>query len=281
MFKFFLSFLILQNLWSNETVPTTKLPLWEIGMSTLLFKAPFYRGSKQNKEYLWPVPYFIMRGKKVQAENSFLRGNFYSNEHLSLDLSINAGLSARSAGSNRRQGMPNLYNTFEVGPLIRLFLYKDQAKKNILTLESPLRAVFASNIKHTDHIGFFNITYLNFLSRPQEWNYFWSTDFSIGVMHSSAKLNDHFYGVSENYINGQRPYYKAKGGYSGIQLGTVLTKRIDHWLFLPFFRHDLLSRSSFIDSPLIEKNSYTMFGLGIVYFFHRSKEVQDNIIQVR
>ena len=113
-------------------VPETKsqdLSLWEGGLGLLNFEAPHYRGSKQKKDYIWPLPYFIIRGDKIQAESSFIRGNFYRTENYSFDLSTNAGLNVNSKDNRKRQNMPNINNSFELGVLFRYFLWKDENKE--------------------------------------------------------------------------------------------------------------------------------------------------------
>ena len=257
------------------------LPLWEIGASVLTFRAPHYRGSTQHKDYMWPVPYFIIRGKRVQGENSFVRGNFYLSDKMSVDLSMNAGLNVISAQNHRREGMSNIWPSFEVGPMVRFFLWHDENKMNLLNLEIPLRASFATDFKNIEHIGFYNISYLNLASRPQDWNLHCSTELSAGPMMASKKWHNYYYGVSDQFVTPDRARYEAKGGYSGFQIGATVTKRIGDMLILPFFRYDILNEAVFDDSPLYQKNHYAMFGLGFVYFFSKSKETQGNQFQVR
>lgn len=274
-------FFILLLFIASFNLQAQNLPLWEVGASVLTFRAPHYRGSTQHKDYMWPVPYFIVRGKRVQGENSFIRGNFFLSEKMSVDLSMNAGLNVVSSQNDKRQGMSNIFPSFEVGPMVRFFLWHDLGKKNMLNFEVPLRAAFATNFKTVQHIGFYNISYLNFSSRPQVWNYHCATEFSAGPMMASKKWHNYYYGVTEQFATSERPFYEARGGYSGFQLGATVTKRIGDMLFLPFVRYDILNNSVFHDSPLYQKNHYAMFGLGFVYFFSKSKETQGNAFQVR
>ncbi len=257
------------------------LSLWEGGLGLLNFEAPHYRGSKQKKDYIWPLPYFIIRGDKIQAESSVVRGNFYRTERYSLDLSSNAGLNVNSKDNRKRQNMPNIDNSFELGVLFRYFLWKDNNKENMLNFEMPLRSVFVTNFKSIDHIGYFSIPYLNFLSRPQPWNGFWSMEFSIGPMYGSKKLHNYYYSIAPDFSNPERPVYDAKSGYSGTQIALVMSKRIKKLLIFPWIRYDNLKGAAFIDSPLIETNHYVMGGIGLVYFFAQSNSLQRNDFQVK
>lgn len=266
---------------ATNTTDPRNLPLWEIGASVLTFRAPHYRSSPQHKDYIWPVPYFIIRGKRVQGENSFIRGNFYLSDRLSIDLSMNAGLNVISAENHRRQGMSNIFPSFEVGPMVRFFLWRDQGSKNLLNFEIPVRAAYATDFKDIQHIGFYNISYFSFASRPQTWNFNCSTELSAGPMMASKKWHDYYYGVSQQFEHRDRAAYQAKGGYSGFQLGATVTKRIGDMLFLPFLRYDILNEAVFDDSPLYQKNHYAMFGLGFVWFFSKSSKTQGNEFQVR
>jgi outer membrane protein len=267
--------LLLQNAFAHD------LPLWEAGAGMLNFRAPHYRGSKQHKDYYWPLPYAIIRGEKVQADNSFMRGNFYLSKKLSIDLSLNAGLNVNSKDNRIRQGMPNIDNSFEIGPMVRFFLWKSENEDNIFNLEMPLRSVFTTNFKSINHIGFFNIPYFNYISAPQPWNLFWAIEASIGPMFASKKYHNYYYKISENYALPERPFYESKSGYSGLQGSIMATKRYKNWLFFPFIRYDYLKGAAFEDSPLIETQHYRLYGFGIVYFFGHSKERQGNIYQVR
>jgi outer membrane scaffolding protein for murein synthesis (MipA/OmpV family) len=257
------------------------LSLWEGGLGLLNFEAPHYRGSKQKKDYVWPLPYFIIRGDKIQAESSFIRGNFYRTDKYSFDLSTNAGLNVNSKDNQKRQNMPNINNSFELGVLFRYFLWKDENKENMLNFEMPIRSVFVTNFKSIDHIGYFSIPYLNFLSRPQHWNGFWSMEFSVGPMYGSKKLHNYYYSIAPDFSNPDRPAYESKPGYSGTQIALVMSKRIKKLLIFPWIRYDNLKGAAFIDSPLIETNHYVMGGIGLVYFFAQSGSLQRNDFQVK
>lgn len=272
---FFYLLCLSSNLYAHD------LPLWEAGAGMLNFRAPHYRGSKQSKDYYWPLPYAIVRAKNIQADNSFLRGNFYYSKDFSIDLSLNAGLNVNSKDNDLRQGMPNIGNSFEIGPMVRWFIWKSADEDNLFNLEMPLRSVFATNFKSIDHIGFFSIPYLNFISAPQSWNQFWAIETSIGPMFGTKKYHNYYYKISENYALPERPYYESKTGYSGLQGSVMATKRYKNWLFFPFIRYDYLKGTAFEDSPLVQTRHYQLYGFGIIYFFAHSKEKQGNIYQVR
>ncbi|MFZ4714446.1 MAG: MipA/OmpV family protein [Bacteriovoracaceae bacterium] len=272
---FFFLLLLTTNLFAQD------LSLWEAGLGLLAFQAPHYRGSKQTRDYLWPLPYFIIRGEKIQAESSFIRSNFYRSENFSFDLSTNAGLNVNSKDNLKRQNMPNIHNSFEVGVLFRYFLWKDLAKENMLNFEMPVRSVQVTDFKSVDHVGFFSIPYLNFLSRPQPWNTFWSLEFSIGPMYGSRKLHNYYYEIAPDFSNVERPAYQASAGYSGTQISLVMSKRVGKLLVFPWIRYDNLKGAAFIKSPLIDTDHYVMGGLGFVYFFAQSDSLQRNDFQVK
>jgi hypothetical protein len=205
----------------------------------------------------------------------------HNEDKYSFDLSTNAGLNVNSKDNQKRQNMPNINNSFELGVLFRYFLWKDENKENMLNFEMPIRSVFVTNFKSIDHIGYFSIPYLNFLSRPQHWNGFWSMEFSVGPMYGSKKLHNYHYSIAPDFSNPDRPAYESKPGYSGTQIALVMSKRIKKLLIFPWIRYDNLKGAAFIDSPLIETNHYVMGGIGLVYFFAQSGSLQRNDFQVK
>lgn len=248
------------------------LPLWEAGGGMVNFRANQYRGAQQFRNFHIPFPAFIYRGASVEADNSFIRKHFIKKEKYVLDLSFTLGLNVNSKDNRLRQGMDNLNPTFEVGPIFRYYLFKSANDLNYINFEVPYRAVFATNLQHLHHVGYFSVPYFNFIFRPRPSTFQWSNEFSVGAMYGSQEYHDYYYGVDPRFMTPSRRQYRPQAGYSGAQLTWVASRRIGDVLFLPFVRYDYLEGVAFKKSPLFENKSYVVFGAAVVWYFYSSNE---------
>lgn len=271
---FILSFLAFIFFSSTHTLAAEPLPLWEAGAGIIPIRAEEYRGSPGNKTYLYPIPALTIRGKKVEAENGLIRGHLYQFGKFTFDVSMSVGLGVPVPSDSPRAGMPELDPTFELGPMIRYYLWQSKSGNHFINLEMPYRAVYSTNFKYIDHVGYYSIPYINFLSRPTEATFGWSSEFSIGIQYGSRQFHDRFYGVNTEYVGPNRPYYRAKAGYSGTQLSWAISKRYKNFLFVPFIRYDYLSGAVYNDSPLYKNPHYFNIGAAMIWFFIQSDEKQ-------
>lgn len=252
----------------------TRLPLWEAGAGVLPMRNDHYRGSPQKKWFLLPFPAYTVRGKTFEAENGFIRGHIAKFGNLTLDLSVSIGLNVSSGGDRLRKEMDNLDPTFEMGPMLRYYFWKSQHSEHFLNIEMPFRAVFATDLSYIEHVGYFSVPYLNFLSKPTDTNFGWASELSLGVQYGSRSFHNRFYEVKPEDATVDRKKYSSKSGYSGTTAVVSLSKRMDNFLFIPFFRYDYLDGTAYSDSPLYKNPHYTWFGLTVVWFFAQSKEKQ-------
>lgn len=269
-----LIFLIFLSFKSYSATPKT-LPLWEAGAGILPFRADHYRGSPQNDWYQLPFPAYTIRGKNFEGENGYIRGHIMRfHERLVLDLSFNLGLNVNSAADRLRKGMRNLDPTFEIGPILRYYLWKSEDETHFLNLEMPYRAVYATNLTYIDHVGYYSIPYLNLLSKGSEKSWGWGSEFSVGLQYGSKSFHDRFYAVDSSDVTSTRPYFHSVAGYSGTQFMATFNKRIGDILLVPFFRYDYLNGAVYKNSPLYKNPNYTFFGVAVIWFFAHSKEQQ-------
>ena len=54
----------------------------------------------------------------------------------------------------------------------------------------------------------------------------------------------------------------------------TFNKRIGDFLILPFLRYDYLDGAVYKGSPLYKNAHYTFLGVGLVWYFSHSKDVQ-------
>lgn len=262
-------------LFSSLTFADQKtLPLWEAGVGLIPFRANHYRGSAENKWYFIPIPAYVVRGEKIEAENGYIRSHILRfNQDLVLDLSFSLGLNV-SNENKLRKGMRELDPTFEVGPILRYYLWKSQNENHFLNIEMPYRAVYASDLTYLDHVGYYSIPYINLLSKGTEATWGWGSEISIGPQYGSSGFHNRFYAVDSQDVTNRRRYFHSVSGYSGTQFVAALNKRIKDVLIIPFFRYDYLDGAVYNQSPLYESPHYTFFGVSLVWFFAHSKEIQ-------
>lgn len=264
-------FIILSLLFAQKAIVASpiseKEKTFEWGAGFLSFRGGHYRGSNQSRSWFIPLPYFTYTSKYIEAEPSFVRGTFFKNEWVSLKLSLLAGLNVESETNSARQGMPSLDYTFEAGPMVIFNLWESLNKQFRLTFEFPFRAVNTTDLTYVKPIGFFGVPYLNFKTSPLSSLSNWSFEFSVAGMWASRKYHNHFYGVSPVYALADRPAYDAQSGYSGVQSTIIFNKRYDNFIFIPFFRFDVLEGAVFESSPLIKSKNYFIGGLAFFWLF--------------
>ena len=247
-------------------------PRWEAGAGATVLQFPYYRGSDQSATYLFPVPYFVYRGKYIQVERQKVRGLFLKNDYGEIDISINGSPPVRSKDIRARQGMPDLDAAFEIGPSLNAFLYSSDDRRLGLDLRLPLRSVFVTDLSHVRHAGWLAQPQIVLSMRDQENPSSWNLGVAAGLLFADSSYHHYFYGVDDAFANPDRPAYHARGGNAGSQLITSLTKRIDRWWIGGFMKYDSLSGAIFADSPLVKTKQAYSGGIAVVWVFAQSEE---------
>ncbi len=240
---------------------------FEWGAGVLSVYGNHYRGSDQFKLWYFPTPYFTYKSDRIEADPSYVRGIFFTNDWFSFKLSLMLGLNVESKENRARVGMPSLDYTIEAGPMFIFHLWKSEEKNLAINFECPIRESFATNLKYLKPIGVFAVPYFNIIYSPPPSQKSWNTEFSISPMFAEQKYHQYFYSVDKEYVRDGRPYYRAHGGYSGLQAAVVLNKRINNFVIIPFLRWDYLKNATFQDSPLVKIKNYTIGGIGLFWLF--------------
>lgn len=263
---FLLSLLFLQNAHSESPNVTHKKFEWGAGFLNIY--GSHYRGSDQEKLWFFPIPYFTYTSEHIEAEPSFVRGIFFRSDSFEFKLSLMLGLNAESEKNRARAGMPSLDYTLEAGPMFVFHLWQSADKKLDVNFEWPIRYSFATDLSYIKPVGLFTVPYLNIVHDPTPSSWNWSSELSISPMFADQKYHQYFYGVDQQFAQIDRPYYRARGGYSGWQTALVLNKRAGDMVIIPFFRWDYLGNAVFRDSPLVKVKHYTIAGLGLFWIFN-------------
>ena len=240
---------------------------WELGVGIGVLSLPHYRGSDQRSEYAAPIPYIRYNGKRLKVDKEGGRFYFYNGETVKIDLSTAFALPVDSKDNQARTGMPDLDPILELGPRVQFNLYQSQDKNLRVRFALPLRNAIATDLSHTESIGWVFSPYL-------QLRYYsgWETAVSIGPVWASEEYHDYFYEVAPQYATATRPAYNARAGYSGSRITITVSHRFDRLWFGLFAKYDNLNNAVFMDSPLIRQNDSFMVGAALSWVFKESKQ---------
>ncbi len=248
-------------------------PLWELGLGvgTLIFND--YRGSDTMHAYPVPVPYFIYRGQIFRSDRNGMRGQLFEENRVELNLSINGTTPVRN--DSAREGMPDLRPTLELGPSLDVHLWHSSDSRLKLDLRLPVRA--AISIEASPRlVGVFAAPHLNLDIQRQTGAAGWKLGMLAGPLFADHRYDGYFYSVASQYATPGRPAYEARGGYAGMQMLASLTRRFPGFWVGAYLRHDTLAGASFVDSPLVKRNSYWSGGIGVAFMITQSKQLVDS-----
>jgi len=252
-----------------DVKPLTQRPLWELGIGVSGLRLPDYRGSDQSHSYLLPFPYIVYRGKWLKSDRDGTRAMLFDSQAVKLDLSLGATAPAQSSDNAAREGMPDLPGTAEIGPSLNLTLARSTRKHWKLDLRMPLRAAITLQ-RSPSYAGLTFSPNLNLDVTGADGG--WNMGVLTGPLFADRKNHQLYYGVDAAYATSQRRAYEASGGYAGWQTIASTSRRFgDFWLG-GFVRYEALHGATYIDSPLIRKNSALTVGFGISWVLHTSSE---------
>lgn len=245
-------------------------PLWEFGIGIAILNFPDYRGSQNQQNYSFPLPYFIYRGEKFKVNRQGVRGLLYHSERLTFDISLDGGVPVDSDDNRIRQGMPDLDPVFEIGPSLKILLAQNPAKTRKLSLRLPIRAAFATDLSYIHNEGWLfhpHLGFDTFIGATRDWKF----GISAGPLYANKDYHQYYYGVAPKYATSTRPAYTAKGGYSGARFTLAVSRQLKNLWFGAFVRYDDLQNTAFEDSPLLEQKNSLMAGFGIAWVLKRSQ----------
>ena len=249
------------------------LPLWELGAGAYALQLPDYRGSDQSRGYLYPLPYLRYRGKLLRMDDRHGLASLLLVEQrrVELDVSLNASQPAPSDQNEARHGMPDLQPTLEIGPVLRVYLWRNASDTDELTLQLPVRAAFAFDSVRARDIGVVFNPVVDWFMRDAGPGGGWRFGVQAGPVFNDRRYNAYYYQVEPQYAAPGRPAYSAGGGYGGTQFTASLNKRFHSVWLSAFVRAYDLHGAVFEDSPLVRQSSAVLAGIGFAYLFAESK----------
>ncbi len=247
----------------------TGKPLWEAAIGLFPSTFPAYRGSSAQQYYLLPFPFLIYRGKVFKADRHGLRALLFDSPRLELNVSTNAAIPVNSSKESRRDGMPDLDTTVEIGPSLNILLAATPGRDR-LQLNLPARLVVATDFSSFETLGWVFNPHLNFDSPSLVHG--WDTGFDLGPLFATRDYHDYYYRVKPAYVRADRPLYRPSGGYSGMVALASISRRFDRCWVGGFLRYDYLGGARFDDSPLVSTDHSLMGGVAVTWFFARSAQ---------
>jgi len=245
-------------------------PLWEAGFGIAGLAFPDYRGSSHSRGWVLPAPYFIYRGDFIKSDREGMRGSFFRNRDVDLNLSVGASLPVASDRNPEREGMPDLKPSLEVGPALDITLWRAADERLKLDLRLPLRAAFTveSSPRFAGTQFFPNVNLdvhepLGFAG--------WKVGMLGGAVFNDGRYNERFYEVKPEFATAGRPAFAAPGGgFGGFEFIVALSKRYPSFWVGGFARYDTLKGAVFEDSPLVTSKHYVAGGIAITWIFKES-----------
>ncbi len=247
-------------------VEGAELPLWEAGAGLSVLNLPDYRGSDEQRFYVFPIPYLIYRGEALRIDGQTVRELLFKSETFQLDFSLNGSVPVNSKRNRARHGMPDLDPTVEIGPSLEIVLAHNRVANYKVSVIAPVRAVFAVNVSRIRGVGWIANPRLNFDLfdfGPEKVN----VSLGVGPVFADRLYHQYFYGVDSSDALPDRPAYSAPGGYSGTQFLLTATKRFGKMWVGAFLRVDLLDHAAFERSPLVKTKESIMAGVAVSWIF--------------
>ena len=246
-----------------------ELPLWELGLGLGGLHQPYYPGSNETRNVLFPVPLPIYRGKIVKSDDDGVRAEMVVNDRIKFDMSLDFNLAVDSDDVELREGMDDIDSLLQIGPSLEVNLKETDHSQWLLKL--PVRAAVSFG-DGLDSVGYNfapNITYFrNFEVKQQPWRF----GAAFGPSFGSSEYNNVFYGVAEEFATARRPEYESDGGYAGSRTLLTLKSQNSNRLLVWFLRYDDINGAKFEDSPLVAKSGGLSAGFIYSHFFWKSKQ---------
>ena len=252
------------------------LPLWEVGGIAFGVSQPAYPGAAARVNRGLALPYVIYRGEYLRADRGGAGIRALKTPEFEVDVGFSGAFGSRSKDIPVRQGMPDLGTMVEFGPRLKWNLSGDQGAasgKGSWRAEFPLRGVFDLT-QRLAHRGMAFEPELVFERRAAgQWRY--ST--GLGAVWGDKRLNEHIYGVAPSFATPDRATYSAQSGLIALRLSASFSRNLSPDLSLfGFARLDSLGNAANAASPLVQRRSGTLVGLGLTYTFARSAESAAN-----
>ncbi len=251
------------TLTSTSAWAEKKETFWELGIGGIGVDIPYYPGAAENDTLAIPFPFLRIQTEYFEV-NEGVRGFFYESPDIRLNISGDFGIPVNSQDSKAREGMPDLNTVVQVGPSLEVIFAGGRRQPSEFRFELPLRTAIASDLEHTENIGWIlepRLTYETL--RPYKSGF--AYQISGGVRYATKDFHQYYYDVPVAFATPDRPAYEADSGYSGFFTDLIGNWRHKDVIYFAFVRYQNLSGTAYEDSPLIEQDDYVSIGVGIAW----------------
>jgi len=263
--------------YAGESVvpPEEKLPLYEYGITGLAARIPHYTGSNEYKTYAFPTPYFVYRGEVFKADRDGLRGIFWQNKRIEMDISLSGN---PPAGDNKaRKGMEDLDALGEVGPALNYYFF-EYGERDAFLIQATVRAALSFDfddgfdVGHEGYVSDITLIFKDSKIFKEEKIRF---HVSTGIRFADAAMHSYFYEVAPADVTQNREYYKADGGYGGFQLSGSITREVTPSVSVSCYGRWINSEGAvFEDSPLVNTQNNSIVGAMLVWKIGESESLE-------
>jgi outer membrane protein len=154
-------------------------------------------------------------------------------------------------------------------------LARDRSREWSFEARLPVRAAIATDLSHTQHIGYVAYPHLHLFTRPLLGGAKWNLGMQAGPLFATQKYHDYFYAVDPEFAAPGRPAYEASAGYSGALALVSLSRRFPRFWVGAFARYDSLKGATFESSPLVRRDYAVMAGFALAWIFAESEKRVD------
>ncbi len=135
-----------------------------------------------------------MVAKKLEIDKG-IRGFLFKSDTVVLDVSADFGVPVDSDDSGVRVGMPDLETTLQVGPSLEFLLNKPGRDLFNVRFELPLRAVLATDIKHSSNKGWLMEPRFS-VEKRRLYKSGLAMKFTVGLKYASRDFHAYYYDVA-------------------------------------------------------------------------------------
>lgn len=243
--------------------------LWEMGAGLSNINLPLYPGTDERKNYFLPYPYLKLETDYFKIDEG-IQAFIFEAKDIKLDLTLDLGIPVSSDESDLRSSMPKLNTVIQLGPSLEITLAGNKDEASEFRLEFPLRTAIASDVKHTENIGWlFEPRFTYDKNRLDGDSWAWSL--TAGLRYASREFHAYYYDVNPQYVTATRPEFYSDKGFNSYLIDGSATYRRDNMIYWLFARYLNMTNAEFEHSPLVNDTNYFMLGAGVTWIIAGNK----------
>ena len=266
-----------QNISANEQISLTEAPestsSYSFGVGISMMTINDYIGADESQFYIFPTPYIFYQSDTLIIDQNAFTGELFESKRWHLAVDAAGSIPVNSDKNAARLGMTDLDWVGELGPSLEYYFAGDSRSKNRTYVDFSIRKAINTDFKQISDTGWTGQVSLNnkYQFKTSLLGGETILDSTVALLFHSDKYAQYFYSVTEAEANATRTEYNAQGGYAGARLSLGGTWRSGNVWIGVFTRYTYLSKTSFVDSPLVKSTSNLLIGMSVSYIFKERK----------